>query len=228
MLTHIKEELIRRIDVEEMLNEDEQNSIEADVRRQVVEHYMNLGDKTKVTVAFLGKFFGMDPAAISRDRRVIRQRNEALLEKEPLNIAKIVDDIEAFYDEELAALEKGRKQCRAGTTAYLQYCKQITETFAAKNKVLQDIGRYPKNMGTHTVNKFEWHAFTEKDGSILTKVGPKPEPKLIEGEFITNPPVGEVSDFRKSLDEEFQDMPMQAPDAPKDKQPAQGGENVQA
>lgn len=177
-------------------------TISAEQRRHVIGYLMAV-KPTEAGTADLAELFGTTDRAIRRDKQIIREEKAAMLKEDDIGL--VIADIRIQYENQIRDLEKGKKKCEVGSRNHLDYCKAIMDIELRVTKALQDLGYYPKNLGTQTINNFEWKAEVSRDGSVQTRQVREGEKiKTIDAEIVTD---SKDQELRRQFEEEFADRP---------------------
>ncbi len=115
----------------------------------------------------LANLFKVSDRQIRADKKVIREEKARTIKDDDIGL--VIADIALTLDKQMRDLEKSKAKCTLGTVAYLRHCTAIHEVQLKTVSALQDLGYYPKNLGTMTVDKWEYKATVSRDGSILTR-----------------------------------------------------------
>lgn len=130
------------------------------------------------TATALGDLFFVSEGMIRIDRRLIKQDKAKALQKE--DVALVIVDIADCFERQVRDLEASKNKCRLGTPAYLAHCKEIFNLRLKMVTALQELGYYPKNLGSMTVDKYEYKATVGADNSVTTRAV---NLDISEGEF---------------------------------------------
>ena len=160
-------------------------------RRYALQHLMQTEPGT--TNASLGELFQVSERQIRLDKKFFREQRAQLVKEEDISL--VIADIALNFERQIADLETHKRRAAAGKGAgsrtYLEYCKAIFNMELQRIKALQDLGYYPKNLGTMTENKFVFSASVSVMGD-----GDKPEQRIR--------PASDLD----TLDAEFTDVPL--------------------
>jgi len=144
-------------------------------------------DETNQSIADLCQ---VSERMIRKDKDAIRREKAQLIRED--DIANVIADIAMNFDRQIKDLEasKKSKECKPGTRTYLEHCKTIFTLELNKVAALQNLGYYPKSLGTLTTQKFEFTA----------SVG------IMEGEGTKPAAVTARADSDEALEAEFTDV----------------------
>jgi hypothetical protein len=131
--------------------------------------------------------FQVSERQIRLDKKFIREERAKLIKEDDIGL--VIADIHQSFELQVNDIEKGKKSCKVGSRDYLEYCKAIFNLRLQTVKALQELGYYPKNLGSMTVDKYIYTAEVAKDGSVTSGRGPglqtvQPEPEVLEAEFV--------------------------------------------
>jgi hypothetical protein len=133
-------------------------------RRHVIAYLMATAPET--SNVDMATWFKVSERQIRNDKRYIKEERAALIREEDIGL--VIADIAMSFDNVVRELQRGAKKTTVGSMTHLKYYKEIFDTQLKKVKALQDLGYYPKNLGNMTVDKYEYKAFVNKDGSVQT------------------------------------------------------------
>lgn len=160
-------------------------------RRHVVAFIMATEpDTTNVEMA---KWFKITERAVRLDKKHIREERAKSLKDEDVGL--VIADIALSYDTQIRRLEtalRNKKECKEGSRTYLEYIKTIFKMQLEKVDALQRLGYYPMNLGNMVIDKYEYQAKVNLDGSIEShrKLLPKKSREsleMLEAEFTDLP-----------------------------------------
>ena len=121
-------------------------------------------DDTNVELA---RMFQVSERQIRDDKKEVRQRNAKNIKEEDISL--VIADIAMTLERQMVDLERSKKKCEVGSVAYLRHCAAIHEMQLKSVAALQELGYYPKNLGSMVVRRFEYTATVHKDGSLETR-----------------------------------------------------------
>lgn len=137
----------------------------------------------------MGEWFGVSERTIRLDKNWIREQKARFLKDElSKDLALVIADIAMDFEQQVRDIEKSKQKTKLGTSTYVMHCNSVFDMRLRMVKAFQDIGYLPKNLGSMTVEKFEYKAEVTKDGALNTR------------------PV-DMFDNRDAVDAEFTDVP---------------------
>lgn len=151
------EKLIERAQKGERLN--------AKDRRHAVAYL--IATRPEITACAMGDLFYVSEGMIRVDKRIIKQEKAKLLQKE--DVALVIVDIADCFDRQVKDLEASKRKCKLGSATYLAHCKEIFNLRLKMVTALQELGYYPKNLGSMTIDKYEYRATVGADNSVTTR-----------------------------------------------------------
>lgn len=122
-------------------------------RRHVVAWMMATGSHTNAEMAAL---FNVHERTITTDRTKIRELMADSIKAEDIGL--ILADIRLSFEEAIRRTQKAIKKAKPGTGTYLDYINNVPDLQIKYMKALQELGYYPKNLGTINVDKYEFKA----------------------------------------------------------------------
>lgn len=122
-------------------------------RRHVVAWMMATGSHTAAEMAVI---FKVHERTIITDKSKIRELMAESIKAEDVGL--ILADIRLSFENAIRRVEKALKKAKPGTGTYLDYVRAIPDLQLQYMKAYQDLGYYPKNLGTIQVDKFEFKA----------------------------------------------------------------------
>ncbi len=130
-------------------------------------------DESNVSLAAL---FAVSEKMIRNDKLFIREEKAKFIKED--DIALVIADVALNFDRQIRDLEAGKRVCGVqkngkGTRTYLEFCKSIFKLELDKVDALQNLGYYPRNLGTLTKQTFEYKA------SVSVMEGGAPASKLV-------------------------------------------------
>lgn len=126
-----------------------------------------IATQAAMTNSELGTLFQVSERQIRFDTKYIREEKARLLSEDDIKL--VVADIAMTLERQMHDLEKSKLKCKVGTPAFLQHCKAIHEIQLKTVEALQNLGYYPKNLGSMVVEKFEYQAIVTRDGSVANR-----------------------------------------------------------
>ncbi len=111
----------------------------------------------------IGEMFGITERAVRQDKQKIRHEKAKLIKDEDIGL--VVADVYITFENQVRDLERSKAKCKLGSKEYVSHCKAIFDMRRQSIESLQNLGYYPKNLGNMTVEKFEYRAIFNKDGS---------------------------------------------------------------
>lgn len=155
--TATAESLIERAKAGERLN--------ADDRRQCISWLLISG--TDMSNVDMGEMFQVSEAAIRKDKLTVRESVAEEIEQDDIRLT--VADIKMNFDCQLRDLKKGKKKTAPGTKLHLDYCKAILYMDLERVKAFQALGILPSNVGSMTINEYNYAAIVTKGDSVDTR-----------------------------------------------------------
>ncbi len=144
-----------------------------------------IATEPETTNVAMAEIFQVTERTIRDDKMWIRQERSRFIREEDVSL--VIGDIAASFDNEVRDLQvaKRNKECKPGTRTYMEYCKSIFDMQLRKVKALQDLGYYPRNLGTLTMEKFEYTASVSvmEGGAPAIPGRAVKDQELIEAEF---------------------------------------------
>jgi hypothetical protein len=113
----------------------------------------------------LGAIFQVCEKQIRNDKLKIRKSraNNEKLE----DVGLVISDIAMSFERQMQDIERSKKKAKPGTKVFLDHCRALFDLQLRKVQALQDLGYYPKNLGTLTTTSYEYKAIVSKqDGSV--------------------------------------------------------------
>lgn len=166
-------------------------------RRHVIAYLMTFGDVTKDTktgdeymaapmsIAQMAELFQVSDRTVKSDKAAIRE--EMAKEVKAEDIALILADIRLTFTKVMLNIEKSAGKARLGSRGYLDHQLALARLQTDYVKSMQDLGIYPKELGTINVEKFEFSAQVglQAAGRPLNLFdGRKPQPPMIEAHTV--------------------------------------------
>lgn len=165
----------------EDLQQGRKDKLSPTERRHVVAFL--IATQPDLTNQEMADIFRVTERVIRMDKLAIRENRSQLIRQEDIGL--VIADILIDYDRNIRDLEKSKRAAKPGTPVYLRHCEASMKMRLDTVRALQDLGYYPKNLGNMTVNKFEYKAIVNKDGSVenrpvdLVIDAQEEEPKLL-------------------------------------------------
>lgn len=157
-------------------------SLETDHRRHVISY---LTAVEELTIAQLAQLFNVHERTISNDRMAIRKLLAENIKEEDVSL--ILADIRLQFETNLRDIGRSKAKCKMGTRTYLDHCNAAFKMQMDYMRGFQDLGVFPKELGSVTVNKFEFQAtvgLTADANPRPVKMFDKDIPELV-GEIVT-------------------------------------------
>lgn len=123
--------------------------------------------RPELTGSALAQLFKVSEPTIRIDKQRIREAKAEMIQKEDIGL--VIADIAICFERQIRDMESSKNHCKVGSVAYLGHCKAIFQMQLQKVEALQKLGYYPQNLGNLTVQKFEYKAIVNADGSVLTR-----------------------------------------------------------
>jgi hypothetical protein len=140
-------------------------------RRQVV-IYLKATDPEMTNVK-LASMFDVTERTIRLDLQAFRKEKAQFIKEDDVGL--IIADIALDYERQIRDIERSKIACEKkggkglGTLTYLKHCTDAMALRIQMVKALQDLGYYPKNLGTQTIEKFEYKADVDKGGHVVVR-----------------------------------------------------------
>lgn len=168
-------------------------------RRHVLTYLMM---REQMTNEELAELFQVSKRQVQFDKERIKQEVAKGLKTE--DIALVIADIRLAFEKNMRDIEKGKEKATLGTRTYLDYCNAAFKLQMDYVKGMQDLGIYPKELGTMHVEEFKFIAsvgvdtsagsrpvdmFDKKETPVLDaiEVAPKELPDGKNSETTTQP-----------------------------------------
>ena len=149
------------IQAEKWLSEAKAGTIlPTEARRHCVAYLMS---SEAMTVPEMAELFQVTERTISYDKAEIRKMVAEEIKAE--DVALILADIRLAFGKNLRDIEKSKAKAKLGTKTYLDHCTAGFKMQLDYMKGFQDLGVYPKELGTIHVDKFEFSATVGLDTS---------------------------------------------------------------
>lgn len=139
----------------------------SDERRMALVYLMYTQSHDDIKNTEMAELFQVSERQIRKDRAAIRKKKSEYIKTEDVSL--VIADIAINTDRQIYDLEKSKGKCKLGTKNYLDHCKAIVELEQKKIKLMQDLGYYPKNLGTLVEQKFEFKSTITRDTSMLER-----------------------------------------------------------
>lgn len=133
-------------------------------RRHCVSY--NMAKHPEISNVAMADVFKVTERVIRLDKKFIREERAKLIKEDDIGL--VIADIHQSFENQVNDIEKGKKKCKEGSRDYLEYCKAIFNLRLQTVKALQELGYYPKNLGSMTVDKYLYTAEVTKDGSVVS------------------------------------------------------------
>lgn len=135
----------------------------------------------------LAERFGVHPRTITNDRKAIREDVATELKSE--DIALVIADIRMAFEQTMRNIDMSAKVAKKGTQVYLNHQSARFKLQMDYIKGMQDLGIYPKELGTMHVEEFKFEAILGKNNQVETRaVNMFDKPTAVNAEFVTNEP----------------------------------------
>ena len=136
-------------------------------RRMVLAYLMQVKPSSQISNVKLASLFQITERQIRVDRQKIRKQRADILKQDDIGL--VISDIVTVFERQMHNLEKGlsklEEKQQVGSLLYKQYCESILSTQLKVVEALQNLGYYPKNLGTLSVEKYEFTATVNRDDS---------------------------------------------------------------
>lgn len=152
--------------------------LETKERRHCIRYV--LGTQPDITQAELSRIFHVTEGAIRKDIQKIREDRANRLTSDDIKL--VIADIVMSFERQVRDIERSKSKCEKGSMTYLKHCQTIFDLEQKKVAILQELGFYPKNLGTMSVNKYEFKAMVTQGGAI--KSGNVKDPEVIDAEIV--------------------------------------------
>lgn len=146
-------------------NGHEQRKLTTDERRRVVAWITTT--QPEVTNIDMGEWFGVGESTIRKDRLAIRQAMAKEVKEDDIGL--VVADILWDFKRQIADLELSKGKTSLGGKERRMHIEAIMDMRLKTVKALQDLGYLPKMLGNMTVEKFDYAAVVQSDGSVETR-----------------------------------------------------------
>lgn len=152
----IAEDILKRAEANEEITTKE--------RRHAIAFLMAMQPENAGTVD-LSKLFKVSDRQIRLDKVEIREERSKLINEEDIGL--IIADIRMSYEGSARELYRQAKHCKQGSQVRLNYIRAQHDMLLKTVDALSNLGYYPKNLGTQTVNKYEYIATVDmKSGDV--------------------------------------------------------------
>jgi hypothetical protein len=147
---------------QKLLEESSKRKLTTKERRQCVVYLKTtIPDTTNTELA---ERFGVTERTIRQDLQAFRKEKAQFIKEDDVGL--IIADIALDYERQIRDIERSKQKAPLGSLRYLQHCTNAMDLRLKCVKALQDLGYYPKNLGQMTVQKFDFKAIVNKDGSV--------------------------------------------------------------
>jgi antitoxin (DNA-binding transcriptional repressor) of toxin-antitoxin stability system len=172
MLRPQAEQLIDRARAGERLNSAD--------RRHCIAYLMAV--HPEMTKAAMADVFGVGESMIRQDFQKIRQEKAKLVKEDDIGL--VIADIAMTFEKQVIDIERSKNKCTLGSRAYLEHCRAIARMQVERVQLLQELGYYPKSLGSMTVQRFDYKAIVTKDGSVDTRAVNIDAQGVIDAEIV--------------------------------------------
>lgn len=115
----------------------------------------------------LVRLFKVSDRQIRIDKQQIREEHAKLITDEDIGL--VIADIRVSYENSARELYRQAKLSKPGSAVRLSYIKAQHDMLLKTVEALQNLGYYPKNLGTQTTNSFEYIATVDmRTGDVET------------------------------------------------------------
>jgi hypothetical protein len=104
----------------------------------------------------LAEIFKVAERTVTNDRRYVREMIAKNIKEQDVGL--ILADIQLSIERNIRDIEKSKAKSKLGTKTYLDHCNASVKMQIDCMKAFQDLGLYPKNLGTLHTEKFEFSA----------------------------------------------------------------------
>lgn len=160
-------------------------------RRHVVAFLMAT-DPTAHTNEQLAEIFKVTERTIRVDKHTIREGKAKVVKDDDVGL--VIADILLDYERVIADLEKSKLKTALGSKERRMHNESIMDLRLKITKALQELGYYPKNLGTMSVNKYEFrtevpfnHQLPARAADLFSDSPQKALPETIEAEIVEGP-----------------------------------------
>jgi hypothetical protein len=139
----------------------------ASQRRHCVS-YMMATEYADISPVQMAELFQVSDRTIREDKIHIRQQAAEHIKEEDIGL--VIADIRMTLEHQIRDIERSKRKCPLGSRTYLEHCSKIATLQMAAVKALQDLGYYPRNLGTMTTKKYEYKAYVDEGtGAVDTR-----------------------------------------------------------
>jgi NACalpha-BTF3-like transcription factor len=152
----IAEEIIKRAEA----NQD----VSAKERRHAIAFVMAMQPENAGTTD-LSKLFKVSDRQIRLDKQEVREERSKLISEEDIGL--VIADIRMSHENAARELYRQAKFSKQGSQVRLNYITAQHNILLKTVEALSNLGYYPKNLGTQTVNRYEYIATVDmKSGDV--------------------------------------------------------------
>lgn len=126
-----------------------------------------IGTQGDLTNNEMGDLFQVSERQIRLDKKFIREEKSRLIKEEDIGL--VIADIAMSLERQIHDVECSKRKCKMGTGTYVEHCKTIHDLQLKTVKALQDLGHYPKNLGTLSIDKYEYKASVICDTTLTPR-----------------------------------------------------------
>lgn len=169
-------------------------------RRHVVAYLK--GTQPEITNVEMASIFGVTEKTIRMDFLAIRKEKAKLIKEDDIGL--IIADIALDYERQVMDIEKSKAKAPLGSRRFLDHCTSAMDLRLKVVKALQDLGYLPKNLGSMTVQKYDFKAVVdERTGAVdgvynrdfLRELGEEgDEAPFIDAEIVEKPQLQESNE----------------------------------
>jgi hypothetical protein len=142
------------------------NKLTARERRHAVAFLM--ATQPEISTSEMSQMFGVIERQIRFDKQHIREERSKLITDEDVGL--VIADIRISYENAARELHQQMRKSKEGTQVRLNYITAIHTLYLKTVEALQNLGYYPKNLGSQTINKFEYRAVVDMvTGNVETR-----------------------------------------------------------
>lgn len=205
MALPIAEDIIKRAEAGQ--------EISAKERRHAIAFVMAMQPENAGTTD-LARLYKVSDRQIRLDKTAVREERSKLIGEEDIGL--VIADIRISHDNAARELYRQAKFSKQGSQVRLNYIKAQHEILLKTVEALSNLGYYPKNLGTQTVQRYEYIATVDmKSGDVEVHN----RSALTEAEYIrleadqTIPAEPEYLRLPADTEEEFSGLRESIPDA---------------
>lgn len=138
--------------------------VSAKERRHAIAFLMAMEPENAGTTD-LSRLFKVSDRQIRLDKTEIREERSKLISEEDIGL--VIADIRISYENASRELYRQAQKAKAGSQVRLNYITAQHKMLLQTVQALSNLGYYPKNLGTQTVNKYEYIATVDmKTGDV--------------------------------------------------------------